>query len=166
MITYDNLLGLPYIEGKQDCYEIIRRFFSQNFEIELPNYARPHDWWNYKLDLYMERYHKNGFSVIDVLPSQYQIGDVFLISYRSEVANHAGVLVDNGMILHHFTNRLSSIDPYRGVWRNNTVAVLRHKDVVITDNQTIVPIIDFVSPSTRRKIDAAIQSNEVPTETL
>lgn len=162
MIHYDNLIGREYVDGKHDCYGILRDFYSQNFDIILPNYARPKDWWNMDMDLYMERYHKNGFRSIDVLPSEYQIGDVFLISYMSKVGNHVGILVDNGKILHHFTNRLSSVDPYRGIWKNNTIAVMRHKDVVIPVNQTVGQLVDYVSPSTRRKIDAAIQSGKVP----
>lgn len=166
MITYDNLIGRQYVEGRVDCYSIVRDFYKQNFDIDLPNYARPKDWWNLDMDLYMQRYHKNGFRTLDVLPSEYQVGDVFLISYMATVANHAGVLVENGKLLHHFTNRLSSVDPYRGIWKNNTVAIFRHKDVVIPVNQTIGQITDYVAPSTRRKINDALQSREIPPEAL
>lgn len=161
-MNYDNLVGLQYSSGKQDCYGLVRAFYSQVFDIDLPNYARPKDWWNMEMDLYTERYHKNGFRLLDVHPSEYQFGDVFLIAYRSTVPNHAGVLVEKGQILHHFTNRLSSVDPYKGIWRNNTVGVYRHKDVVLSPSSMTAEIVDYLPQSVRRKIDAAIQSTQDP----
>lgn len=161
-MNYDSLVGLKYTSGKQDCYGLVRAFYSQVFGIELPNYARPKDWWNMEMDLYTDRYYKNGFRLLDVHPSEFQFGDVILISYRSAVPNHAGILVENGNILHHFTNRLSSVDPYKGIWRNNTVGVYRHKDVVLPDTQEVGQIIDYLPPSIRRKIDAAVQDRENP----
>lgn len=166
MINYSNLVGRQYVEGKVDCYATIRNFYEMLFGIELPNYARPSDWWNMDMDLYMERYHKNGFRPLDVHPSEYQFGDVFLISYMSKVANHAGVLVENGRILHHFTNRLSSIDPYKGVWKNNTVAVMRHKDVVIPSTEEIADITDYLPANVWKKINDAIESGTQSSETI
>jgi len=161
-MSYENLIGLQYVDGKVDCYQMIRAFYAQEFNIELPNYARPKDWWNVDMDLYSERYYKNGFRILDVHPSEYQYGDVVLISYMSQVPNHAGVLVDNGKMLHHFTNRLSSVDPYRHIWKNNTVGVYRHKDVVLPVEQEVADITTYLPLAVRRKIDAAIKSNQDP----
>jgi cell wall-associated NlpC family hydrolase len=164
MIEYQNLVGREYVAGRVDCYAIIRDFYQQNFGIELPNYARPSGFWNADINLYMDRYYKNGFRVIDVHPSEYQIGDVILISYLSKFPNHAAVLVENGQILHHFTNRLSTVDTYKGIWRNNTTAVMRHKDVVLEQPQELVDITTLLPPSVRRKIDDTIQSREKPSQ--
>lgn len=161
MTPYDNLIGRTYVDGKVDCYSIVRDFYAQMFQIELPNYARPKDWWNMEMDLYMDRYYKNGFRPLDVHPSEYQFGDVVLISYMASVANHAGILVENNHILHHFTNRQSSVDPYKGIWRNNTVAVLRHKDVVIPVTEEVADITDFLPSNVRKKIDDAIESGKI-----
>lgn len=166
MTLYDNLIAREYVSGKVDCYSIIRDFYGQVFDIQLPNYARPKDWWNMEADLYMDRYYKHGFRSLDVHPSEYQFGDVILISYMSKVANHAGVLVENGKILHHFTNRLSSVDPYRGVWKNNTVAVMRHKDVVISKTEEVADITEFLPHNIKRKIDVALQNREVAPKDL
>lgn len=158
MYHYDNLVGQKHDAGTTDCYSIVRDFYQQNFDIELPNYARPTDWWNAGYDLYAERYFKNGFRPLDVHPSEWQYGDVFLMAVMSPVSNHAAVLVDNGKILHHFTNRLSTVEPYKGIWRNCTTAVLRHKDVVIQETTETVNLIDILPPSTRRKLDAITQT--------
>jgi len=164
MIEYQNLVGREYVPGRVDCFSIVRDFFAQNFDIVMPNYARPTNFWEADLNFYMDRYYKHGFRILDVHPSEYQMGDVMLISYMSSFPNHAAILVENGNILHHFTNRLSSVDPYRGVWRNNTTAVLRHKDVVIEQVQELVDITTVIPPSIRRKIDATIADNHQPPE--
>lgn len=157
MITYENLIGIKFQHGIHDCYSIIRDFYIQNFGIELPNYARPNGWWNEGLDLYKDRYFKNGFRPLDVHPSEYQPGDVFLMSIMSPATNHGAVLVDRGRILHHFTNRLSTVEPYKGIWRNTTTAVLRHKDVVIEPETDVVNIREVVPAVVRQKIDAELK---------
>ena len=166
MITYDNLIGRKFDHGFVDCYSLVRDFYIQNFQIELPNYARPNDWWAEGFDLYMDRYYKNGFRPLDVHPSEYKIGDVFLMAIMSPVTNHAGVLVDNGQILHHFTNRLSTVEPYKGIWRNCTTAVFRHKDVDYQPDVEMVNILDILPPNIRRKIDAETHASDQTSEAV
>jgi cell wall-associated NlpC family hydrolase len=110
--------------------------------------------------MYMDRFRKNNFHVLDCHPSEYQIGDVFLMSIMSTSVNHAGILVDKGKMLHHLVNQLSTVTPYKGLWRNNTMAVVRHRDVKAVSNQTEVNILDFVPPSVRRKIDEHLRQTQ------
>ena len=49
-LRYEHLIGIEYKHGSNDCYGLIRRFYKDNFDLNLRNYARPHDWWN--TDLY------------------------------------------------------------------------------------------------------------------
>lgn len=130
-MSHSNLLGKSFELGTQDCYTVVRDFYQQMFQIDLPNYARPKQFWKEGMNLYMDRFHRHNFRVLDVHPSEYQYGDLVIMSVQSRVGNHAGVLVENGQLLHHFTGRLSEVTPYRGIWRNSTIAVLRHQDVVI-----------------------------------
>lgn len=160
MITYDNLLGLTFEHGSQDCFSLARDFYKQNFDIDIPNYARPNQWWDNGFDLYMDKFHKNGFRVIDVHPTEWQVGDVFLMSILSPVSNHVAILVENGQILHHFTGRLSRVEPYKGIWRNSTTAVLRHKDVEIENDVETVNLVDTLPPNIKRKIDEQLQRSE------
>ena len=89
-----------------------------------------------------------------MLPHDWQRGDVVLMAIMSEVPNHAGVIVEPGKILHHLYGRLSTIEDYRGIWRNTTVGVYRHKDVVLPVEETQqLDIRDVLSPAQRRLID-------------
>jgi len=162
VIEYQELLGHQFEFGVQDCYTVVRDFYRINFSIELPNYARPQGFWTQGMDMYMDRYFRNGFEPLHCHPSQYQIGDVFIMSIRANVGNHAGVLVENGQLLHHFTGRLSEVTPYRDLWRNTTVAVLRHKEAVIDQMVVKGDLLDYLSPNVRRRVDAALRDQNLP----
>lgn len=155
-LKYDGLIGRQFQHGKTDCYDLIRTFYEMNFGLKLRNYARPDDWWDLGFDLYREAFHDEGFRVLNCHPSEYQIGDVFLMAVRSTTANHAGVLVENNKILHHLWGRRSLIEPYRGLTRNTTLMVLRHKDIVIEKNHEKIDVMEYLPDAVRQKIAAAL----------
>lgn len=160
MIQYDHLIGRQFKYGVTDCYAIVRDFYADNFGITLPDYARPNEFWANGLDLYYEKYHKNGFRPVDCHPSEYRIGDVVLMAINSPVACHAGVLVDKNRILHHMWGQLSTVTAYRGMFRNSMTAILRHKDVVVPEDLQVRNIVDTLPPHIRLKIDAALASHQ------
>lgn len=125
-------LGREFVHGSADCYGLIRDFYMKVFQIELTNYARPENWWKLDLDLYNKYIREEGFKSVDNdMPSEWQFGDLILMSIQSRNPCHAAIYIGNGKILHHFYGRRSSIETYKGIWRNTTVSVFRHKDVVI-----------------------------------
>lgn len=124
MLSYDNLLGLPYIEGKQDCYSIARRFYRQNFDIKLPNLARPNSFWkDPNLTLY-DMYRDFGFE--PVIDQRWEIGDALLIPIRSSFACHAAIIVEDNKVLHHLPGRLSNVEAMRPRWSSRALHVVRH----------------------------------------
>jgi hypothetical protein len=159
MLKYDHLLHLPFSYKNQNCYHLIRGFYADNFDIHLPNYAGPKEFWDHGLNLYMDRYRRCGFYLLDCHPSEYQPGDVILCAIKSEVANHVGVFVENGQVLHHLWGRLSTVESYRDLLRNNTLAVLRHKDVSLKKTETTANLLDLVSPNVKRKLDEYLRTS-------
>lgn len=151
MIKYEHLLGRKFIHGRHDCYDLIRRFYFDNYNIELRNYARPDTWWETDANLYMDSFRDEGFSVFDGPPQQWLPGDLILMAIRSRIANHAGVLVKNGHILHHLWGRSSVVEQYRGLTRNTTTAILRHRDVTVAEPITTIEALDVLPPAFRRK---------------
>lgn len=145
-LEYKQLLGLPFTHGSRDCYELARDFYKLNWGIELTPYARPEEWWEHGMNLYMDHFYDEGFRVIDVHPRDLQIGDGFLMAVLSDVANHCAMLVEPGVILHHRYGLLSNVEPYDSHWRKRTVAVLRHpkvslnpQPIEVLDLQSILP---------------------------
>jgi len=135
MIKTDGLLGREFKHGEQDCYSLMRDFYRMNFGIEVPDIARPDNWWEpdaagKTLSLYLDNYVWAGFRLHTLHPKDWLPGDVILMAIRSEVANHGAILLPSGEIIHHFYGQLSEIGTYnRPIWRDNTVALLRHPDV-------------------------------------
>lgn len=143
MLHYEHLKGMQFKHGVQDCYTILRMFYQDNFGISLSDYAREDGWWDKGQNLYIDNFRREGFHLIDSPRWELQPADVVLMAMRSPVANHCGIYTGNGNILHHFYGRLSNEELYKGMWYNSTVAMLRHKDVVITDSFEAINIMDL-----------------------
>lgn len=161
MTNYQNLVGRPFQWGSLDCYGLVRDFYSQIFGIELPDYARPDDFWSKGLDLFQDHYLDAGFYALErVHPSQWQFGDVIISAIQSRFGNHSAILVENGKILHHLYGRISTVEPYKGLVRNGTTGVFRHRDVKLPQLQSEQrDIREFLSPSMRNKLDALRQTD-------
>lgn len=168
-LKYEHLLGQEFDHGVTDCYTIPYRLFNENFQhIQLTNYARPDDWWENGMDLYMENFKKEGFYLIDIT----SLGDLrpldcFLISLMGgnmtkSVTNHCGVYLGEGKMIHHRYGKLSQIVPYRGHWRNCTTAVLRHKDVpdLTLRAETQVDLMDYMLPHKREMLLGALNDKK------
>lgn len=129
-LKYEHLLGKVFDHGTVDCYSLQRDFWADNFSIDLPDYARPDDWWDQGLDLYRENFAANGFEVVDIPITEMQPADVILMAIRASVPNHSSVHLGGGQMLHHFIGRLSEKTEYSGFYRNRTSAILRHKSLM------------------------------------
>lgn len=129
----DGLFGREFEHGRTDCYAVMRDFFRLNFDLEFPDVARPENWWEpdpvtgRSMNIYMDGYRDLGFELVNEHPMLWRPGDIILMAVRSAVANHGGILLPGGKILHHLVGQLSCIEDYsRPFFRNQTVAVLRH----------------------------------------
>jgi cell wall-associated NlpC family hydrolase len=156
-LKHDHLIGRTYASGKVDCYTLIREFYADNFSITLPNYARPHNWWDHGLNLYMDSFYDHGFRPMNDHPREWRVGDAALMAIRSTIPNHAGVFVEQGKLLHHMMGRLSTVEDYRGLWRNSTIIVLRHKDIPDpTPTPSNIQLEDMLPNAVRQRLAALI----------
>lgn len=139
------LLGRSYIHGVQDCYAIVKDFYSREFEIELPDFSRSEAWWedpNHD-PLYDQNFAQAGFFEVDKNDLQY--GDVLLCRVgRTHHVNHALIwLGDNGglkseetppcvgnaLVLHHPYGRQSVREIFGKGWADRVVRVVRHSQL-------------------------------------
>lgn len=125
------LVGRPFAHGVLDCYALIRDWYARAMDVSLPDFDRRDGWWNAGQDLYMQHFGEAGFRRLtdDEL---LEPGDVVLMQVRAPVANHAGVYLGDGVLLHHRHGRLSTRDVYGGYWLEKTVARLRHGEANAT----------------------------------
>lgn len=124
----NHLTGREFVHGSQDCYGLIRDFYIDIFNIQLPDYARPDNWWNQGMDLYRDHYIEEGFEVIHCHPKDWWIGDIILMAIFSPIPCHAGIYLGRNLMLHHFIGRRSNIEQYKGRWRTSTTGIYRHRD--------------------------------------
>ncbi|MBN6517051.1 C40 family peptidase [Acinetobacter pittii] len=135
------LVGRNYYHGWQDCYSLIRDFYSRELNISLIDFDREDAWWEQKdhPSLYLENYKKAGFYEV----SEPKYGDMLICRVgRTEHPNHALIwLGDQGklktehtepcigssLILHHPYGRKSVREIYGPQWLDRTVKILRHK---------------------------------------
>lgn len=150
--TYSNLLGLPYVEGRQDCYGLVRQFYLQVYGINLRNYARPTGFDHNGLDLIVENFPNEGFYV--VTDAELQLGDGLLFGVASDKINHVGVYVGNQQILHHLFNDKSRLDPLDPRWYRRLLGRVRHPDVTELNNKNVqkVNLMDFLPPHLKRRL--------------
>lgn len=164
-LRYKHLEGLPFIHGSQDCYELARRMYKDNMNIELASYARPDDWWLTEMDLYKDNFQNEGFLQVEINNvNEIRILDAILMglpdmrSPMKTVTNHCGIYIGNGKMIHHRLGKLSQTVPYRGVYRNFTTAVIRHKDIpdLAAKKETSLDLMDLILPHKREALLGAL----------
>lgn len=130
------LLGREFMHGVTDCYAVIKDAYALGKDklaeegiewpfdpIQLPDFPRQDAWWEKGGNLYAENFAKAGFVEVKDTP---QPGDVFLMGIRSSTENHGGILVGNGLIVHHLPSRMSRREP-AGLWGRQATRWLRFK---------------------------------------
>ena len=119
------LIGRTFTHGVNDCYTLIKDFYSAKLGIELRDYHRDDEWWEKGQDLYLDNYIEEGFYEVPLNELKY--GDFILMQIESNTVNHAAIYIGNGEILHHLYGRLSMRGVYGSYWLDRTRRTLRHK---------------------------------------
>lgn len=151
LTKYENLLNVPYVDGDYDCYGLLRRYYAQAYGLRLRNYARPSDFAD-DLNLIIENFVTEGFSIIEVSLDQLELGDGLLFCLnRRKYVNHVGAFVGNGYLLHHLYNQPSRADALTTSWRARVLSVVRHPEVTEQNKleQSQVDFTDFIPPHLR-----------------
>lgn len=153
--------GTPYLTGKDDCYELVRRWYREEYEIHLKNYARPDDFAYSGLDLIQKFFMDEGFKVKDVSLNLLQKGDVLLIRIGNTcpTVNHLGVWTGHGL-LHHVADSPSRHEPLTTRWKHRTMTVLRHPEVeeILGEQVETVIFETLLSPQSRHRLHERVAS--------
>ena len=168
-LRYKHLIGKQFSMGKNDCYSILCDVFRDNLGIDFPNYARPNDWWlQENLNFYVDRYKKEGFFLLEE-PNLEDLRpfDVMLVAIpdprdlKRVVSNHCAIYLGDGMVLHHRMGTLSSVIPYRGVIRNLTTHIVRHKDVpdLRPNKLTKIDMMEHILPHKKELLMGALNES-------
>lgn len=121
------LAGRVYEVFKADCYSLIREYLMSHGYVPegvLPIGAAEEAMQHANLfgrDFFLESFQRVGFQAV----TNPQPGDVFIIGSTSQ-ALHAAVLLPDGRILHHSPGRFSTVEPYEGYWKQQTLVTFRY----------------------------------------
>jgi cell wall-associated NlpC family hydrolase len=102
-------------------------YYRQTHGIELHDYRVDYPWWenDYPDNFYQDCWYECGFREFDGPPKP---GDLVIMQVQADKWNHAGILLEGNMLLHHLYGHLSQRVPYGGYWRERTMKILRFKD--------------------------------------
>lgn len=118
------LVGRAFVLGHTDCWGLVMSYFRQTHGIVLNDYRVDYPWWESgRENLYLDNWYECGFREFSG-PSQ--SGDMVIMQVSAPVANHAGILLEGNMLLHHMYGMLSQRVPYGGYWKDRTVKIVRH----------------------------------------
>lgn len=121
-----SLLGRPFILGSDDCWGLIMAWHEKQ-GVKLADWRVNYPWWEdqYPDNLYHDNWQKEGFLESDLKP-----GCMVIMQVSANKWNHAGIITEDGHLLHHIYGEPSAVVPYqRGYFRDRTVICLRHKDL-------------------------------------
>jgi cell wall-associated NlpC family hydrolase len=141
-LKYEHLLDRPFSWGSSDCLSLFRDFYRDNFGINITNYARPSDWSSDQLDLMRLCYEREGFELIsDWKLKDLRPADVLCMAIGERNANHFAINLGNDQLVHHLYGRRSTLETFRGFYRNSICYILRHPDV--PDLTPVYPDVDI-----------------------
>ena len=80
-------------------------YFRQEHGITLQDYRVDYPWWEWGENRYLDNWHACGFREFDGPPRS---GDMAIMQVSAPVANHASILLADGLLLHHSTVCLAS----------------------------------------------------------
>lgn len=122
------LVDRPFVLGVTDCWGLIMAYYQKEYGITLPDYRVSYPWWEDGTEnRYVDNQPDSGFVEFTGDPRP---GDIVLMQVSAPVVNHAGILLDGNMMLHHLYGHQSGRTPYGGYWRDRTWKILRHKDLL------------------------------------
>lgn len=122
------LLERPFVLGHFDCWGLVMSYFRQNHGIELHDYRVDYPWWedSYSDNFYQDCWYECGFREFDGPP---QPGDMVIMQVQANKWNHAGILLEGNMLLHHLYGQLSNRVPYGGYWQERTMKIVRYNSL-------------------------------------
>lgn len=152
----NEFLGIPYLDGKDDCYGLCRKYYHLKYGLKLTNYARPLG-FNFKgLNLISENLLREGFEYVDVSHDRLELGDGIVMAIAGALlANHVGVYVGNNFLLHHLYQKKSCKENFGPKWRARVLNIVRHPTVTEINRERKIPelnILELLPPHVRFKV--------------
>ncbi len=120
------LLGRDYKFGEQDCYSLVRDYYTSTYNISLPSIVFDDDWWDKGFNYFDDLFDSYGFIEVD----EPKIGDVLIFKVFCHVPNHCGIYTGEDTFIHHAINRLSCKESLHSGWGKHIHRIVRCKQFI------------------------------------
>ena len=92
---YDQeIIGQEYCYNINDCWTLVKRYYWQNYQVELPTFPSNFGWWSESPEQdFFARTEEAGLH--EVHYADMQIGDLILFEIESSVIDHCGIWIGN-----------------------------------------------------------------------
>lgn len=153
-MNLQDYLGRRYLDGRHDCYGLVRDFYRREYGLILRNYARPVGFDHSGLLLLTDNFRREGFEIVNTPIALLETGDGLLMMLASRQVNHVGVYIGEKKFLHHLYQRPSSVETLDPRWQQRLSLVVRHPDVTEQNrrNQPKQVFLDLLPPHLRNKV--------------
>lgn len=118
-------MNRQHVTGTDDCYTLVREWYWRELSILLPEF---------KADRQLML--SGNFDMFDSHPEAAkwervifpQHGDAVLFKFGdAKSPNHCGIYLEDGWLLHHFYDRLSTVEKLEGTWKQHVCEYRRFK---------------------------------------
>ncbi len=106
--------GRKYISGKQDCWVLVKDYYLDFYNIELPVIDYSSEDWDVDGVPFLNSEYLNSVGFEET--NTPEVGDIVTFKVMSSYINHFGIYIGDNLFLHHAENRLSCREPIRGLW--------------------------------------------------
>lgn len=153
-MNLQDYLGRRYLDGRHDCYGLVRDFYRREYGLTLRNYARPVGFDHSGLLLLTDNFRREGFEIVNTPIALLEPGDGLLMMLASRQVNHVGVHIGERKFLHHLYQRPSSAEVLDPRWQQRLSLIVRHPDVTEQNrrNQPKQVFLDLLPPHLRNKV--------------
>lgn len=120
------LVGRPFLLGHSDCWGLVMAWHETQ-GVTLTDFRVDYPWWEdqYTDNLYRDNWSREGF--VECEPCA---GCMVIMQVQANKWNHAGIITEDGDLLHHLYGNPSAVVPFKaGYFVDRTVLCVRHKDL-------------------------------------
>lgn len=115
-----------YVTSVDNCYTLVREFYLRERGLILPQFKADREMMLSGNFDQFDTHPANGEWDRVIVP---QLFDAVLFKFgTAKSPNHCGVMLEDGWMLHHFHDRLSTIEKLDGAWKANIAEYRRHRD--------------------------------------
>lgn len=122
--------------GKVDCFSLVREYYKEEFDIEIPDYPRTEAQLEEYSNMFSKRFNEGNFSIIidgqitkDNF-SKLKENDILIFRDKNEKESHMAIYLGGNTILHHRRNKLSCMEPFHQIYKDKTVFTVRHNSFI------------------------------------